>query len=130
MTDSQNEADAHGHMSGFYKSEVQACNTFKDIQDIDIPKHFACVAVPTSQETQLSYTTKGFAWLTLLHTPRERAGNSSVKTRSGFQYLHWTRNTESICSNEKLYRTREHGKRIQTCNDRFCIVQISRGIRR
>ncbi|KAJ5989859.1 hypothetical protein N7522_010066 [Penicillium canescens] len=66
-------------MSGFYKSEVQACNTFKDIQDIDIPKHFACVAVPTSQETQLSYTTKGFAWLTLLHTPRERA---DVRTRS------------------------------------------------
>jgi hypothetical protein len=40
-------------MSGFYKSEVQVYNTLKVIQDIDIPKHFACVAAPTSQETQV-----------------------------------------------------------------------------
>ncbi|KAJ6095055.1 hypothetical protein N7467_002568 [Penicillium canescens] len=74
-TDSQNEADAHEHMSGFYKSEVQVYNTLKDIQDIDIIKHFACVAsasISTFLESFCS-TMKGFAWLTLLaaHAPRE-----------------------------------------------------------
>jgi hypothetical protein len=52
--DFQNEAFAHDRMSDFYKSEVQVYSTLKDVQGTDIPKHFACVTVPTSGEEAVS----------------------------------------------------------------------------
>ena len=92
-TDSQIEADAHEHMSGFYKSEVQVynisrlckiltyLNTLHVSQRLPHRKHKSA-SISLFLES-FGSTMKGFAWLTLLHTPRERAGNSSVKTRSG-----------------------------------------------
>ncbi|KAJ5296096.1 hypothetical protein PENANT_c021G08032 [Penicillium antarcticum] len=51
--DAQNEAYAHDRSADFYKSEIRAYRTLKDIQGTEVPKHYACVTLPTSHEASM-----------------------------------------------------------------------------